>query len=158
MVGAQPEGELTLEPHRLRVLLAQPREVAGERHASLLMQPLLALALAEAAPAPTGVEQAQHLRQRLGALGVIALEDLVHGDTEALVERLRGGDAQDPRELVSQRAAAVGLDVRGRQRQANALARQEGPQRWLARPADLRSRFLGQQRVIERGALEDLAL
>src|SRR4029077_9729374 len=53
------------------------------------------------------------------------------GDAEALVERLFGGDAQDARELVPERTAAIGLEVGGRQRQADALARQERPERRL---------------------------
>ena len=136
--------------------------VARERHAGLLAQLDLALALAEPALAPAGVEQVQHLGERLPAFGVIALEHLVHRDPKPLMQRLSGGNAQDPRELVSQRAAAVGLYVRGRQRQADALARQKRPQRRLAELADprpgLRGRVLAQQRVVERRGLEDLAL
>ena len=87
----------------------------------------LALALAETAPAPAGVEQLQHLGERPRTFGVVALEHLVDDYPEALMKRLSGGDSQDARELVPQRAAAVGLDVGGRQREADPLARKERP-------------------------------
>src|SRR5271166_4339048 len=108
MVRAETKRELALEPHRLGALLLQALVIASERGAREIAQPPFGLALAEAAPAPARVEQAQHLAQRLSALGVIALEHLVHRDPEALVKRLGRGDAQDAGELVSQRAAAVG--------------------------------------------------
>src|ERR1700748_1093371 len=91
----------------------------------LAEQEALVLAVAEARTAPAGVEQLVHLRERLHAVGVKALEHLVDDDAEALVDRLLGRDPQDARELVAQRAAAIGLDVRRRQRQPDALARQE---------------------------------
>ena len=62
-------------------------------------------------------------------------------DAEALVDGLLGGDAQDARELVAQRAAAVGVDVGGGQREADALARQERD-RASAPRATARSRAL----------------
>ena len=59
------------------------------------------------------------------------LEHLVDDDPEALVQRLLRRDPQHARELVPERAAAIGLYVRGRQRQADALSRQERTQRVL---------------------------
>src|SRR6202035_2060882 len=103
--------------------------VARQRRARLRVQPTLLFALAEAASAPAGVEQIEHLGERLRTVGVEALEDLMDGDPEALVERLLGRDPQHACELVAQRTAAICLDVRGRQRQADSLARQERPER-----------------------------
>src|ERR1700704_5666874 len=87
-----------------------------------------------------------------------ALEDRVNGDAEALVQSLLGGDAQDARELVPQRAAAVGLDVRRRQRQADALARQERAERVLFAPVDPSVLRAARERLVERRGLQDLAL
>ena len=76
--------------------------------------------------------------------------------------------AQHARELVAQRAAAVGLDVRRRQRDAEALARQERAERGLfavpyARAHDrlgpgVALALAGEQHLVERRGLEDLAL
>ena len=92
-----------------------------------------------------------------------ALQHLVHDDPEALVERRFAGDPQYARELVAQRAAQVALDVGGRQHEPVAAARQERREsRLLARGrrACARPRLAGaaQQQLIERRALEDLAL
>jgi hypothetical protein len=163
VVGSQPEGEGALEPHGLAVLVAEARVIARERRPRLVHKLALGLAFAERAAAPHGVEQLDHLRERAAALRVVALQHLVDDDAEALVNGLLGGDPQDARELVAQRAAAVGLDVRGGQRQADALARQERPERvLLAGDQRLSARAVVavgvQQRLIERGGLEDLAL
>src|SRR5438270_6572327 len=167
MVGPEPEVEGPLKPHGLGVLPGQPRVVAGQRLACLLPKQALALAVAEASASPARLEQLEHLLERRAAFGVVALEHLVDCDPEALVECLLGRDAQHSRELVSERAASVGLDVRRRQRQADSLARQEWPERGLAAWCDrLRSRAIvllgpnaaraGDQRVIQRGGLKDL--
>ncbi len=129
--------------------------------------------LAEARAPPAGVEQREHLLERVTAVGVVALEHLVHDDAEALVDGLLGGDAQDARVLVAQRAAAVGVDVGGRQREADPAARQERPERVVLAGRDRpdASALVGPgvsplpilaagagERVVERGGLEDLAL
>ena len=130
--------------------------VAVERRACLREQIALVLAVAEARTAPAGIEQLVHLRERLrAAVRMEALEHLVDDDAEALVHRLLGRDAQDARELVAQRTAAVRLDVRRRQRQPDALARQERIERVLVATAHLRP--LG-ERLVERRRLEDLTL
>ena len=130
--------------------------VAGERIARLVEQLPIARGLAEPGAPPAGVEQPEHLLERVPAVGVVALEHLVDDDAEALVDGLHGGDAQHACELVTQRAAAVGVDVGGGQREADALARQERAERvllaWRDRPT------APAERVVERGGLEDLAL
>ncbi len=149
--------------------------IARERGVGLSAQLELVLAEAEAAPAPALLEQLEQLRERLARAGVVALEHLMHDDPEALVLRLLGRDAQDARELVAQGTAAVGLHVRGRQREADPLARQKRSERGgFARSDRARAgalvvitaaivsaallRAVGQQRLVERGGLEDLTL
>ncbi len=136
VVGPDAEGEGPLEPDRLGVLIVQAAVVAGQRVPGLLEQLAVDSLTSEAAATPAALEQLQQLRQRGAALGVVALEHLVDDDPEALVDRLLGRDAQDAGELVAQRAAAVGLDVGGRQRQAVAAARQERHERVLLAKAD----------------------
>ncbi len=110
----------------------------------------------KARAAPARVEQREQLRERLAAVAVIALEHLVHDDAEALMHGLLCGDAQDARELVAQRTTAIGVDVGGRQRETGPLVRQERMQRALLAAAGGGS--TRDQRVIERGGLEYLAL
>ena len=100
MVGAELKGERPLEPDRLAVLLAEPRVVARQGGSSLREQLELVLPFAERAPAPSGVEQGQHLLERARLFAVVALEHLVHDDPEPLVDRLLARDAKDARELV----------------------------------------------------------
>ena len=54
---------------------------------------------------------------RLARAAVVALQDLVDEDAEALVHRRLARDPEDARELVLQRARPVGLDVGGAQQQ-----------------------------------------
>ena len=92
-----------------------------------------------------------------------ALEHLVQHDPEALVDRRLLRDPEDPRELVLQRAQAVGLDVRGRQHHAVAAAGDEGVQRRLG-GGGAGGRDLGRvaarvaQPVVQRAGLQHLAL
>ena len=146
VVRPEPEVEGALEPHRPRSRLRQPRVVARQRRAALLAQ--LLLAFAQSGPAPHGVEELEHLGQRLRALGVKTLEHLVDDDAEALVQRLLGRDPQHARELVPERAAAIRLYVRSRQRQADALSRQERTQRVLFGVSAIRR--IGRPRALER--------
>src|SRR5271155_1328897 len=169
MVGSEPEGERALEPHRLGVLAVQPLVIDPQRGKRFCAQLELVLAAAEGASAPAFLEQLQQLRKRLSGGGVVALEHLMHDDPKPLVLRLLGRDTQDSSELVPQWTTAVGLDIRGRQRQADPLARQKGPQRGgFARSDRARSgtvlvissaivsadlRTVGQQRLVERRGL-----
>ena len=108
----------------------------------------------------------QQLRQIAGLLtllAVVALEHLVHGDPEALVQGRLLRDPEDPRELVPQRAGAVGVDVGGGQQHAIAAHRQEALERRLVASGDHARPpahvALGvEQVVVERRAGEDLAL
>ena len=92
-----------------------------------------------------------------------ALEDLVHEDAEALVERRFLGDTEDPSELVLERTRPVGVDVRGGQHDALAAPGEERLERGLVAghhrlgaPAGI---TLGvEEIVIERRGREDLAL
>src|SRR5262249_44281091 len=115
VVGPDSERELPLEPHRLGALGVQPSVVARERLPCPLPEPKLASAFAKATSSPPRVEQAEQLRKRPSALGVVALEHLVDRDPESLLKRLLGRDPQDARELVPQRAAEVGRYVGGRE-------------------------------------------
>ena len=98
-----------------------------------------------------------------GRASVVALEHLVHEDPEALVDRRLLRHPQHARELVAQRARAVGLDVRRRQHEPRAAARQERDQRRLrargARGGAGAVVALGvEQQLVERRGLQHLAL
>ncbi len=98
------------------------------------MQLALLARVTEPAPAPAGLKEREELGQRAGLLGamrVIALQHLMDRDPEALVQRRLARDPEDARELVAQRAGAVGVDVRGREHHAGAAHRQEALQRRL---------------------------
>ena len=162
-MAAEREGERALEPARLAAVLAQALVVAQQRDARLLVQLALLVGVGEAAATPARLEQRQDLLGAAVGGAVEALEHLVDEDPEALVERRLARDPQDARELVAQRAGAVGLDVGGREHEAVAAARQEGlERRLLARGegagAHARVGAGGEQRVVDRRALQDLAL
>ena len=87
----------------------------------------------------------------------------MHDDPEALVDRRLLRDPEDARELVLQRAEAVGLDVRGGQHQPVAAARDERLERLLVVAADragapVRVRLLVAQVLVEGRGHEQLAL
>ncbi len=141
--------------------------VAGQRGGRLLAQLALLVGVAEARAPPAGVEQRQELGQRAELvallLTVVALEHLMHGDPEALVQGRLLRDPEHARELVAQRARAVGVDVGGRQQHAVAAHRQEALERGLVAGGDhVRAAAhvaLGVEQVlVERRAREDLAL
>ena len=133
--------------------------VAHERLRGLAAQLALLVGVAEAAAPPAGVEQAEELVERPALAPslrrlVVALEDLVDEDPEALVDRRLARDPEDARELVLQRARPVGLDVRGAQQQPVAARGRNGSSDGSAR-GGLRGRAaavaLGvEQRVVER--------
>ena len=87
----------------------------------------------------------------------------MHGDPEALVDGRLLRDPEDPRELVLQRARAVGLDVRCRQREPFAAPRQELLERRLVAGDDPLGADAGialgvEQQVVQRRGQQDLAL
>ncbi len=94
---------------------------------------------------------------------VEALEHAVDQDPEALVDRRLLGDREDARELVLQRARPVEVDVRRREPEAAAAARDERLQRRLLARRDevAAARALGlalEQVAVERRGLERGAL
>ena len=138
--------------------------VAHERLRGLGPELALLLGVAEAAAPPARLQQPEQRRQPgLGAAAVVALEDLVDEDPEALVHRRLARDPEDAGELVLQRARPVGLDVGRAQQQPAAAPGQERLQRRLvARGHGARAQplvALGvQQVVVQRRRQEDLAL
>src|SRR5207248_1475894 len=145
-------------------LALEALEVAGQGAARLVAQLALLLGIAEPPAAPPRVEQAEQLGQSLPApRGVEALQHLVDEDPEALMDRRLGRDPEDPRELVAQRAHAVGLDVARGEHEALTAPGQERLQRRLVARGDRRRAAplaaLGVEHVlVERAGLEDLAL
>src|SRR6185295_1686 len=116
--------------------LARALLIAAQRRLCLGVQLLLLVAPAEAAAPPAGLEQPEQLVDRMAAGLVVALEHLVDEDPEALVERRLARDPEDARELVLQRARAVGLDVRRAEQQPVAAGWEEGLERGLLAGGD----------------------
>src|SRR5204863_6412760 len=122
---AELEREAALEPDRLTFAVAVELPVLSERGDRLLAELQLVGGVAEAVAPPCDLEQVHQVLERAAALRVEALEHLVDGDAEALVDRRLLRDPEDARELVLERAQPVGLDVRGREHQPVAAARDE---------------------------------
>src|SRR6185436_18064902 len=108
-----------------------PLPVEAHRLDRAVAELQLVVATAEAGSAPAGLEELhQALEPALAAIFVEALEDVVDEDAEALVDRRLLGNAENPRELVLQRAGQVEVEVGGREAErAVAAARQEVLQR-----------------------------
>ena len=87
------------------------------------MELALLIAVTEAASAPTLFEQRQQFVNCSPVRLVVALQHLVEEDPEALVHRRLLRNPEDARELVAQRAGAVGLNVGGAQHKPFAASR-----------------------------------
>src|SRR5206468_4080668 len=98
-VLAELEGEAALEPDRLALALAVELPVTRERCHRLLAELQLVGRVAEAVATPRDLEQVHQIFERAAALRVEALQHLMHGDPEALVDLRLLGDAEDAREL-----------------------------------------------------------
>src|SRR4051794_10107752 len=135
-VRAESEREAPLERHRLALTLAVELPVAPQRRHRALAELEVVVRVAEPRPPPRRLEELHQVLERSPAIRVEALQHLVDDDAEALVDRRLLGDPEDARELVLERAEAIGLDVRRGQEQAVAAARDERLERVVGSRAD----------------------
>ena len=139
--------------------------VAHQRRRRLDAQLALLLGVAEPAAPPAGLQQAEQLGQRPARRGA-AWKRSSTWCTRIPKRWLIVGSDRDPehaRELVLQRAGAVGLDVRGAQHQPVAAVGQEASSDGSVRGATARARSFSSRSASSRYSssalgLEDLAL